>query len=293
MRPVCREGAGKCQQNSGWSDRPKRLKSDQLARRGAKRMPTTASGSISPRPRSTNSWRRSSAIAMVTATGSSASLSTHGLRVPEACDLRWDDIDLGKRTIAPTAAYLERDEHKALGDLWRANAAKGLKSGYVFVNERGAPFGRMAIGRMIERAGEAAPTADAKSACSEAAIMDFKARLAAMQQESSVLPVESTIAVRRLEEDFCYASFAAYIATPTASNSGLVSSPAFTMRPWKSSKAKSARSDCGEPGGDREPDGGIPAGHSGYSPSRRSRLLKLASWPPRRRAGGRGAIGGS
>jgi hypothetical protein len=49
----------------------------------------------------------------------------------------------------------------------------------------------------------AAPTADAKSACSEAAIMDFKARLSAMQQESSVLPVESTIAVRRLEEDFC------------------------------------------------------------------------------------------
>jgi hypothetical protein len=58
MRPVCREGAGKCQQNSGWSDRPKRLKSDQLARRGAKRMPTTASGSISPRPRSTSKGSR-------------------------------------------------------------------------------------------------------------------------------------------------------------------------------------------------------------------------------------------
>jgi hypothetical protein len=39
----------------------------------------------------------------------------------------------------------------------------------------------------------AAHTADAQSACSEAAIMDFKARLAAMQQ----------VAVRRLEEDFC------------------------------------------------------------------------------------------
>ena len=24
----------------------------------------------------------------------------HGLRVSEACDLRWDDLDLGKRTIA-------------------------------------------------------------------------------------------------------------------------------------------------------------------------------------------------
>jgi hypothetical protein len=49
----------------------------------------------------------------------------------------------------------------------------------------------------------AAPTADAKSACGEAAIMDFKGRLAAIQQESPVPPVESTIAVRRLEEDFC------------------------------------------------------------------------------------------
>jgi type 1 fimbriae regulatory protein FimB/type 1 fimbriae regulatory protein FimE len=30
------------------------------------------------------------------------------------------------------------------------------KSAYVFVNERGQPFGRMGIARMIERAGEAA-----------------------------------------------------------------------------------------------------------------------------------------
>ena len=33
---------------------------------------------------------------------------------------------------------------------------EGAKSAYVFVNERGQPFGRMGIGRMIERAGEAA-----------------------------------------------------------------------------------------------------------------------------------------
>jgi len=87
----------------------------------------------------------------------------HGLRVSEACDLRWDDIDLGKRTIVvrrlkgstDSSHYLERDEHKALGELWRA-AAKGARSGYVFVNERGHPFGRMGIGHMIERAGEAA-----------------------------------------------------------------------------------------------------------------------------------------
>jgi integrase len=89
----------------------------------------------------------------------------HGLRVSEACDLRWDDIDLTKRTIivrrlkgsTDSSHYLERDEHKALGELWRANAKKkGIKSDYVFLNERGQPFGRMGIGRMIERAGESA-----------------------------------------------------------------------------------------------------------------------------------------
>jgi site-specific recombinase XerD len=88
----------------------------------------------------------------------------HGLRVSEACDLRWDDIDLKKRTIivrrlkgsTDSSHYLERDEHRALGELWRTCAAKGIKAGYVFVNERGHPFGRMGIARMIERAGEAA-----------------------------------------------------------------------------------------------------------------------------------------
>src|SRR5438552_6212455 len=71
----------------------------------------------------------------------------HGLRVSEACDLRWDDIDLPKRTIivrrlkgsTDSSHYLERDEHKALGDLRRAYAANGIKSDYVFVNERGEP----------------------------------------------------------------------------------------------------------------------------------------------------------
>jgi hypothetical protein len=34
------------------------------------------------------------------------------------------------------------------GELWRSYAAKGVKPSYVFVNERGHPFGRMGIGRM-------------------------------------------------------------------------------------------------------------------------------------------------
>ena len=84
----------------------------------------------------------------------------HGLRVSEACDLRWDDLDLSKRTIAvrrlkgstDSVHYLERDELAGLKRLQR----EGPKAAYVFVNERGQPFGRMGIGRMIKRAGEAA-----------------------------------------------------------------------------------------------------------------------------------------
>jgi integrase len=88
----------------------------------------------------------------------------HGLRVSEACDLRWDDIDFTKRTIDvrrlkgshDSRHYLERDELAALKLLRRQQAEKGIKSAYVFINERGEPFGRMGIARMIERAGEAA-----------------------------------------------------------------------------------------------------------------------------------------
>jgi site-specific recombinase XerD len=88
----------------------------------------------------------------------------HGLRVSEACDLRWDDIDLPKRTIIArrlkgsidSVHYLERDEVNGLKLLHRQQQADGVKGAYVFINERGQPFGRMGIGRMIERTGEAA-----------------------------------------------------------------------------------------------------------------------------------------
>ncbi len=85
----------------------------------------------------------------------------HGLRVSEACDVRWDDLDLPKRTITvrrlkgstDSVHYLERDE---LAGLKRLQREQGSKVGYVFQNERGQPFGRMGIARMIERAGIAA-----------------------------------------------------------------------------------------------------------------------------------------
>src|SRR6516165_9202360 len=81
----------------------------------------------------------------------------HGLRVSEACDLRWDDLDLAARTInirrlkgsRDSTHYLERDELAGLRRLQRSGA-------YVFVNERGDPFKREGIARMIQRAGTAA-----------------------------------------------------------------------------------------------------------------------------------------
>jgi type 1 fimbriae regulatory protein FimB/type 1 fimbriae regulatory protein FimE len=88
----------------------------------------------------------------------------HGLRVSECCDLRWDDLDLGKRTIivrrlkgsTDSSHYLERDE---LAGLKRLQREQEPKAAYVFVTERGQPFGRMGIARMIERAGAAAKLA--------------------------------------------------------------------------------------------------------------------------------------
>ena len=78
----------------------------------------------------------------------------HGLRVSEACDLRWDDLDLAARTInvrklkgsRDSTHYLERDELAGLRRLPRSGA-------YVFVNERGDSFRREGIARLIQRAG--------------------------------------------------------------------------------------------------------------------------------------------
>jgi type 1 fimbriae regulatory protein FimB/type 1 fimbriae regulatory protein FimE len=85
----------------------------------------------------------------------------HGLRVSEACDLRWDDLDFTKRTIAvrrlkgshDSTHYLERDE---LAGLKRLQREQEPRSPYVFASERGQPFGRAGVARMIERAGKAA-----------------------------------------------------------------------------------------------------------------------------------------
>ena len=64
----------------------------------------------------------------------------------KTCDLRWDDLDLTKRTIIvrrlkgsnDSTHYLERDELAGLKALQRHYAKRGTKSAWVFVNERRA-----------------------------------------------------------------------------------------------------------------------------------------------------------
>ena len=71
-----------------------------------------------------------------------ADLRARPIRVSEVCDLRWDDIDLPKRTIAvrrlkgstDSVHYLERDELACLKQLHREQETE---SSYVFINDCG------------------------------------------------------------------------------------------------------------------------------------------------------------
>jgi integrase len=84
----------------------------------------------------------------------------HGFRVSEICELRWDQVDLGaglihvtrKKNGVPSTHPLSGDEVRALRQL-RRDWPDGRN---VFVTQRGAPFTRSGLAKMVERAGEAA-----------------------------------------------------------------------------------------------------------------------------------------
>lgn len=84
----------------------------------------------------------------------------HGLRVSEAVDLRWDQIDFKASSIyirrlkngKPATHYLEGDEMRALRRLKREYP----DSLYIFVTERGGPLTRSTVNKLITRAGEQA-----------------------------------------------------------------------------------------------------------------------------------------
>jgi len=81
----------------------------------------------------------------------------HGLRVSEAVDLRWDQIDFKAGSIyinrlkngKPATHFLEGDEMRALRRLRREQS----RNPFIFVSERGGPLTRSTVNKLIERAG--------------------------------------------------------------------------------------------------------------------------------------------
>src|SRR5882724_2774147 len=85
----------------------------------------------------------------------------HGFRAIELVDLRWDQIDFHRATLAvrrakrgsPSTHPLQGDEMRALRKLQREQESK---SPFVFTSERGSPFTTAGFARLVERAGAAA-----------------------------------------------------------------------------------------------------------------------------------------
>jgi type 1 fimbriae regulatory protein FimB/type 1 fimbriae regulatory protein FimE len=88
----------------------------------------------------------------------------HGLRVSELTDLRWDQVDFSRGTLAVRRAKKGTSStHPILGDelraLRRLEREQEPKSSFLFTSERCAPFTTAGFARMLERAGEAAKLA--------------------------------------------------------------------------------------------------------------------------------------
>jgi integrase len=86
-------------------------------------------------------------------------MARHGLRVTEAVDLRWDQIDFSKGHLhvrrlkggIHSVHPIQGDELRALRELRRQQRAQ---SAFVFTSERGGPMTRSNVAKMIETAGE-------------------------------------------------------------------------------------------------------------------------------------------
>lgn len=84
----------------------------------------------------------------------------HALRVSEACDLRWDQVDLQRAKLHvnrlkngdPSVHYLEGEELRALRQLRREHP----DSDFVFVSQRQGPLSSRQVHTIIARAGEMA-----------------------------------------------------------------------------------------------------------------------------------------
>jgi type 1 fimbriae regulatory protein FimB/type 1 fimbriae regulatory protein FimE len=84
----------------------------------------------------------------------------HGLRVTEAVNLRWDQVDFKSGQIhinrlkngRAATHYLEGDEMRGLRKLKRDNAVNP----FMFITERGGPMTRSTVNKLITRAGKVA-----------------------------------------------------------------------------------------------------------------------------------------
>jgi integrase len=88
-------------------------------------------------------------------------MARHGLRVTEAIDLRWDQIDFAKGHLhvrrlkggIHSVHPIQGDELRALRELRRDQKPH---SAFVFTFERGGPMTRSNVAKMIEAAGDRA-----------------------------------------------------------------------------------------------------------------------------------------
>jgi type 1 fimbriae regulatory protein FimB/type 1 fimbriae regulatory protein FimE len=88
-------------------------------------------------------------------------MARHGLRVTEAIDLHWSQVDFAKGHLhvkrlkggLKSVHTVQGDELRALRKLQRDQEPK---SAFVFTSERGGPMTRSNVAKMIEAAGERA-----------------------------------------------------------------------------------------------------------------------------------------
>jgi len=86
-------------------------------------------------------------------------MARHGLRVTEAVDLQWDQIDFTRAHLhvrrlkggIASVHPIQGDELRALRELRRQS-----QGAFVFASERGGPMTRFNVSKMIEAAGECA-----------------------------------------------------------------------------------------------------------------------------------------